>query len=235
MSFHYIGAELEIFAAAANWKTYVADTIAGFVSGRVLEVGAGIGANAGFLHNESICEWTCLEPDTDLVGQIEERLKNGDLPQSCRVVNGSIASFDDAARFDTILYIDVLEHIADDRDELAHAARLLSPEGRLVVLAPAHQFLFSPFDAAIGHYRRYNRSMLRALTPAGCCVETTMMLDSAGLFASLANRVLLSEPLPSKRQIAIWDRLLVPISRVLDRATAHRFGKTVIAVWRKAV
>lgn len=235
MSFHYIGAELEIFAAAANWKTYVAHSIGRFVSGRVLEVGAGIGVNAGFLHNDRVCEWTCLEPDTDLVGRIEERLKNGDLPQSCRVVKGRTASFDGAARFDTILYIDVLEHIADDRDEVARAARLLSPEGRLVVLAPAHQFLFSPFDATIGHYRRYNRTMLRALTPAGCCVEMTMLLDSAGFFASLANRVLLSEPLPSRRQIAIWDRLLVPISRVLDRATTHRFGKTVVAVWRKAV
>jgi SAM-dependent methyltransferase len=235
MSFHYIGAELEIFAAAANWKTYVAHSIGRFVSGWVLEVGAGIGVNAGFLHNESVCEWICLEPDTNLAGRIKERLKNGDLPQSCRIVNGTTASFDGVARFDTILYIDVLEHIADDRDELVRAARLLSPEGRLVVLTPAHQFLFSPFDAAIGHYRRYNRTMLRALTPVSCCVEMTMMLDSAGFFASLANRVLLSEPLPSKRQIAIWDRLLVPISRVLDRATAHRFGKTVVAVWRKAV
>jgi SAM-dependent methyltransferase len=235
MSYHYIGAELEIFAAAVNWKTYVAHSIGRFVSGRVLEVGAGIGVNTSFLHNDRVCEWTCLEPDIDLAGRIEERLKNGDLPQSCRVINGRTASFDGAARFDTILYIDVLEHIADDRSELARAARLLLPEGWLVVLAPAHQFLFSPFDAAIGHYRRYNRTMLRALSPAGCCVEITMLLDSAGLFASLANRVLLSEPLPSKRQIAIWDRLLVPISRVLDRATAHCFGKTVIAVWRKAV
>ncbi|MGA8757244.1 MAG: hypothetical protein WB611_13130 [Stellaceae bacterium] len=62
-----------------------------------------------------------------------------------------------------------------------------------------------------------------------------MMLDSAGFFASIANRFLLLTPLPSKRQIAAWDKLFVPVSRVLDRATAHRFGKTVVAVWRKAV
>ncbi len=235
MSYHYVGAELEIFASASNWKTYIAYSITRFVSGRVLEVGAGIGANTAYLQNNRVCEWTCLEPDINLAGRIEERLTHAQLPQSCRLVNGTIASFCGSARFDTILYIDVLEHIADDRDELARAAQLLSPEGRLVVLAPAHQFLFSPFDAAIGHYRRYNRTMLRALTPAGCCVEMTMLLDSAGLFASFANWVLLSEPLPSKRQIAIWDRLLVPVSRVLDRATAHRFGKTVVAVWRKAV
>lgn len=73
MSYHYVGAELEIFAEASNWKTYVAHRIARFVSGRVLEVGAGIGVNAGFLHNNHVCEWTCLEPDTDLAGRIEER------------------------------------------------------------------------------------------------------------------------------------------------------------------
>jgi hypothetical protein len=60
----------------------------------------------------------------------------------------------------------------------------------------------------------------------------SMMLDTAGFFASLANRVVLSTSLPSKQQIALWDRVLIPISRVLDRATAYRFGKTVILVWR---
>lgn len=50
----------------------------------------------------------------------------------------------------------------------------------------------------------------------------------------MANRFLLSAPLPSKRQIAVWDKLLVPVSRVLDRITGYRFGKSVVAVWRKA-
>ena len=68
----------------------------------------------------------------------------------------TIESITDAAPFDTILYVDVLEHIADDAAELARARRLLTPEGNLVVLAPAHQSLFSPFDAAVGHYRRYD-------------------------------------------------------------------------------
>ncbi len=232
MSYRYIGGELDIFAEAVNWKTYAAKSIERFIAGRVLEVGAGIGGNTRFLLNRRVCEWTCLEPDADLAGRIEARLLHGDLPPWLSVVKGTIASIDPTRRFDTILYLDVLEHIAEDGAELAHAASLLSPDGHVVVLGPAHQFLFSPFDTAVGHYRRYNRAILRALAPPGCRVEMTIMLDSAGLFASLANRVLLSTPLPSKRQITLWDRLLVPISRVLDRATAYRFGKTVVAVWR---
>jgi SAM-dependent methyltransferase len=232
MSDRYIGVELDLFATAANWKGYVARSIGRFIGGRVLEVGAGIGANTRFLHNPRVCEWVCLEPDPDLADRIGKRLIHGELPRGCRVVNGTVSSLEANARFDTILYLDVLEHIAADSAELAGAAALLWPKGRLVVLAPAHRFLFSPFDTAIGHYRRYNRATLRALTPARCRFEVGMMLDSAGFFASLANRFLLSTPMPSYRQIALWDRLLVPISRILDRVTAYRFGKSVVAVWQ---
>lgn len=119
-------------------------------------------------------------------------------------------------QFDTILYLDVLEHIADDRAELARVRPHLAEQGNLVVLAPAHQYLFSPFDAAVGHHRRYDRASLGAQTPSGCRLEAFLMLDCAGFFASLANRMMLSAPLPSQRQIAVWDKLLVPISRLLD-------------------
>lgn len=232
MSGHYIGGELELFAAATNWKRYLAAVLGRFIAGRVLEVGAGIGANVGYLCNRRVANWTSLEPDPDLARQIGERVRGGEFSPSCRVVCGTIADIDRMARFDTILYLDVLEHIAEDRAELACARFHLAARGRLVVLAPAHQFLFSQFDAAIGHHRRYSRAGLCALTPDGCRLEAFMMLDCAGFFASLANRLMLRAALPSTRQIAIWDKVLVPMSRRLDHLTGHKFGKTAIAVWR---
>jgi hypothetical protein len=231
MSYHYVGSELELFAAATNWKAYFASVLRRFVVGRVLEVGAGIGSNLSYLHNDLVTEWTALEPDADLARRIEERLARGELPGNCRLINGTIATVDSAALFDTILYIDVLEHILDDGAELVRARRHLATQGNLVVLSPAHQFLFTAFDAAIGHHRRYNRALMRTLTPPGCALSTCLMMDSAGLFASLANKVILSAALPSKRQIAVWDRLLVPVSRMLDRITGYSFGKTIVAVW----
>lgn len=231
MSYRYVGSELERFSAATNWKTYVASVLSHFIGGRVLEVGAGIGSNIAYLHTAPIREWTSLEPDGDFAARIEERIAAGELPPTCRVIAGTIERINEAAQFDTILYIDVLEHIAEDAAELVRASRHLSAGGNLIVLAPAHQFLFSPFDTAIGHHRRYNRKSLRALTPPGCRLDTCLMLDCAGFFASLANAILLSNAFPSKRQIAVWDRLLVPISRAFDRRIGHRLGKTVVAVW----
>src|SRR5215472_15928164 len=105
MSYHYIGSELELFASAANWKTYLGVVLRRFVVGRVLEVGASIGSNVSYLHNDRVCEWTCLEPDPDLAARIEERLASGQLPANCRAVTGTTASIDGSMLFDTILYL----------------------------------------------------------------------------------------------------------------------------------
>jgi SAM-dependent methyltransferase len=232
MSYHYVGSELTLFAAATNWKAYVGQVLGRYIAGRVLEVGAGIGGNTGHLDNPLVKEWTCLEPDPDLARLIRERVQGSKIPRTCRIVTGTIENIPRDAQFDTILYLDVLEHIADDRGELARARTHLADQGNLVVLAPAHQYLFSPFDAAVGHHRRYDRASLRAQTPPGCQLEALLMLDCAGFFASLANRLMLGAALPSQRQIAVWDKLLVPISRLLDPLTGHKFGKTAVAVWR---
>jgi SAM-dependent methyltransferase len=229
----YVGGELELFATATNWKRYVARVLRPFIGAKVLEVGAGIGSNLPYLSTAAVREWTSLEPDSELAHRIAARVAAGELPRA-RVICGAIGALNDTERFDTIFYIDVLEHIAEDRAELARAARHLAPGGALVVVAPAHQFLFSPFDTAVGHHRRYTRASLAALAPPGCRLTTALMLDSVGFLASLGNRLLLSSAVPKPSQIAFWDRVLVVLSRWVDRLTFRRFGKTVVAVWHRA-
>ena len=232
MSLDYAGSELELFAHATNWKAYVARHLAPYIAGRVLEVGAGIGSNIPQLTNPKVQDWLALEPDRKLAGEIANGLQQGTLPSNCRVLAGTIGDVPPQEQFDTILYIDVLEHIEDDRAEAAKAAGLLAPGGRVVVLAPAHQFLYSPFDRAIGHFRRYNLAGLKLLTPPGCRVARAFMLDSVGFFASLANRLILHSAMPTPAQIATWDRAIIPISRLLDPVTGFRFGKSAIIVWQ---
>jgi len=231
MTHSYIGSELELFAAATNWKAYFASALAPFIGAQVLEIGAGIGSNIPILHTPAVRQWTSVEPDPDLARRITERITLDELPETCRVLVGTIESVAETLRFNTVLYIDVLEHIADDAAELNRAAGYLVPHGNLVVLAPAHRFLFSEFDAAIGHYRRYNAVSLTAVTPPRCRLRTCFLLDSVGFFASLANRFLLAATTPTPVQIAFWDKVLVPVSRVLDNVTAHKFGKSIVAVW----
>ena len=233
MTARYPGTELALFATAHNWKSYIAETLKPYVRGRVLDVGAGIGGNIRSLLNPAVTHWTALEPDPALAAAIPAVLADA-APPACSVITGTLASLPADERHDTILYMDVLEHIADDRTEVEAAARRLRPGGRLIVLVPAHQFLYSPFDAAIGHHRRYAMRQLRVLTPPGTRTELSRMLDSVGLCASLANRVLLRQADPTERQIALWDRWMVRASRLLDPAAGYRIGKSALIVWRAA-
>jgi SAM-dependent methyltransferase len=232
--YSYGGAELKLFASVHNWKAYWSGKLLPFISGDVLEVGAGIGSNTRYLDSGRRGRWVCLEPDVKLAAQMTENLALVDGPHKYEIVAGTLKSLDRSRKFDTIIYIDVLEHIENDRGEMKDAASILRAGGRIIVLAPAHQFLFTPFDAAIGHFRRYNRSMLRAVSPPGLQLEKLFYLDSAGLFLSLASRVLLRQSMPTAAQLQIWDRWIIPLSRVLDKCLLHRVGKSIVAVWRSS-
>jgi len=228
----YAGAELELFARALRWKTYWSRHIATAVRGTVLEVGAGIGSNTCVLLGARVDRWVCLEPDVGLAQRLARTVQARAPQTPCHVVAGTLASLLPGATFDAVLYLDVLEHIADDRAELAMAARLLRPGGALVVLAPAYPWLFSPFDEAVGHHRRYTRASLAAIVPPTLTREKIIYLDSVGLCASLGNRLLLSRAQPSLGQLAFWDRVLVPCSQRLDRILRFGLGKSVLGVWR---
>ncbi|HYL31560.1 MAG TPA: class I SAM-dependent methyltransferase [Stellaceae bacterium] len=230
-AYAYPGGELELFEHARNWKRYWTARIRPFLGETVAEVGAGIGANTLNLIS-SRAHWTCIEPDSALAARIEQLIERGQLGANCAVRATTLAALPATSRFDTILYIDVLEHIADDRAELAEAARRLKPEGYLVVLGPAHQWLFTAFDSAIGHFRRYTAKNLRALSPPGLRPRLFQYLDSVGLLASLANVLVLKVPMPTQAQIRFWDRVMIPMSRLLDPLTGFRAGKSVLAVWQ---
>jgi SAM-dependent methyltransferase len=223
--FQYSGQELPLMAGATHWKSYIAALVRPYLGPSVLEVGAGIGSNIAYLRQPPVRDWTAVEPDAAQAAQIRD--------PGVRVVVGTLAAVDATEQFDTVLYLDVLEHLADDAAELRHAAAHLAPGGRLVVLAPAHRWLTSPMDAAVGHYRRYSASGLRALTPAWCRLEELRHVDALGCLASLGNRLVLRRERMTAGQLRLWDGVLVPLSRRLDRWLGFRCGKSLLAVWRR--
>jgi SAM-dependent methyltransferase len=232
----YPGRELELFAHARNWKTYWRELVLPYLKGDVLEVGAGIGTNTNLLRTNAQTRWVCLEPDGKLLEQARTALKALPAPPRYEAVHGTVADLSPTERFDAIVYLDVLEHIGDDAGELRRAAEHLKPHGRLIVLSPAHQWLFCAFDAAIGHFRRYTRaSLAKAAGSSGLQAERLLYLDCCGLLTSLANRVLLRQSLPTQKQILFWDRTLVPVSRRCDRFFGYRMGKSILGIWANNV
>ena len=230
----YIGGELDLFALATNWKGYIKKEVSGYTTGDVLEVGAGIGATTAALHDGTARRWVCLEPDQVLALRLKAGLVSLMGGSTTHVVVGSLRAFSDNPSFDCILYIDVLEHIEDDRSQVEDAAQLVRRRGHLVILAPAHNWLFSEFDKSIGHLRRYNKGLLRSMMPAGWVEEKLVYMDSVGVLLSLGNVLGLRQSMPTRAQIILWDKVCVPASRLVDRLFCGTVGKSVLAVWRKA-
>ncbi len=230
-AFEYTGNELELFAGAKNWKQYVAGLVKPFIKGDVLEAGAGIGSNTALFFTDAVNSWVLLEPDKKFCGTLETMLSENKLPNNCSIFNGRTNQL--KKKFDCIIYIDVIEHIDNDKAEIATAIELLHPGGHLVVLSPAHNFLMSRFDKAIGHYRRYSKKTLLQVANEKMRIEKILYTDSMGLLASLANKFFLKQQYPTKKQLHFWDSYIIPVSKIADRILLYKTGKTVIAVWEK--
>lgn len=229
----YMGNELDLFSAAIRWRKYLCSKISPLIGAEVLEVGAGIGTNTIALCEPRHKRWLCVEPDGNLASKLSGKIRRNLNLAAVELRQGTLESIRDSGYFDTVLYIDVLEHIKDDRREIEVAIKSLNREGRLVVVAPAHQSLYSPFDHAVGHFRRYDKKRLRSIVPSGLELEQLYYLDSAGVAASIGNLLFLRKSLPEMKEIEFWDKCLIPISIWLDPLFCYKIGKTIVGVWRK--
>jgi hypothetical protein len=114
-------------------------------------------------------------------------------------------------------------------------ARLVRPDGYVVLVCPAFPFAMSPVDVATGHVRRYTkRTMTKALTDAGLEVVEVRYANSLGLLCYYAFTSLLKKQPSTGGTMSFYDRMVVPLVRLLERAIGDRppFGQSVVAVAR---
>jgi len=232
--YNYPGEELRLFEKAKKWKEYFAEKIKPYIQGNVLEAGAGMGETTPYLLTNHVNSWTSLEPDENLFAILQKKITSDNLPTSWKAQHGTLSILPSDAQFNTILYIDVLEHIEDDHGELAKAVSHLKDGGHLIVLSPAFQMFYSPFDKAIGHHRRYTKKTLRKVVSITELEEKRMFyMESTGAFLLMLNKYLLKMKYPTKNQIGFWQTVLVPVSKLLDKILFYRFGKTIVGIWQK--
>ena len=223
----YSGKELQFFKNATNWKRYFSKKLLPYIKGNVLEVGAGMGGTTAYLLNENVKDWTCIEPDHKLYNLLKTK-------NSGNIIRGTVQDLPASACFDTIIYIDVLEHIENDSAEIEMASRHLNTNGILIVLSPAWNFLMSEFDREIGHYRRYNRqSLANAVKSNKIQPVKIFFLESAGILLLLINKFILRLKYPTEKNISFWDKYFIPVSRLTDKLLNYSTGKTIIGIWKK--
>ncbi|MEA5597533.1 class I SAM-dependent methyltransferase [Rivularia sp. UHCC 0363] len=232
-NYTYIGSELELFRHARNWKAYWSSLVRPFLGNEVLEVGAGIGSNTEIICQRKYKRWLCLEPDSVFASTLKISIENKLIPQYCEVKVGNLFDLSCEDKFDSIVYIDVIEHIENDNLEAKIAVKHLNKNGYLIILSPAHQWLFSEFDKSIGHYRRYNKKTLSSIIPHNLKCINLRYIDSIGLAASLSNKFILNRKRPAKNQILLWDRAMIPLSQKIDPLINYSLGKSILGIWQK--
>ncbi len=220
-------ATLERLAAAPNYNRWMFDRLRPWIGQRVLEVGSGIGNLSAFLHDRERVVLTDTEPW--YLDRLRERFRAYGNVEVARlylpVMDGALA----AERFDTVICLNVLEHVENDRASLAVLRRLLTPGGRLVLLVPALRALYGTLDHALGHHRRYGRAELVAkLRDAGLSPRHVEYFNLAGIPGWwLAGRVLRRSLIPTAS--LRWYDALVPLFR-LERLLPWRIGQSLIAI-----
>lgn len=138
-----------------------------------------------------------------------------------------------AGTLDTVLYINVLEHIEDDAGELGLVREALRPGGHVCIFVPALQALYSPFDAEVGHVRRYHRAPLcRLLERAGLRVVKSRYFDIVGSALWFVAYRFLSGGI-ERGHVSLYDRWVVPVVSRVEAVVPPPFGKNLLVVAKR--
>lgn len=225
------GAEtLDIMSAAPRYNRWQYDVIAPWIGKRVLEVGSGIGNMS-----EHIAPGRELVVLTDMDEWYRHQLRDRFADDGQVVVDqltlpdpGAPARFREH-RLDTVVALNVVEHIEDDVATLKTMSEFLVPGGRVVILVPALQLIFGTLDTELGHFRRYSRATLAAaFEAAGIRLERMFWYNRVGVFGWWLNgRIRRVSRIPLD-QLKTFDRL-VPFLR-WERLVPLPFGQSLVAI-----
>jgi SAM-dependent methyltransferase len=195
-----------------------------------VEVGAGIGSVSKQLLGFPISKLIAFEPSRNLFPILAEKLRH---EARAETINDFFSPRYISEGVDAIVYLNVLEHVRDDRAELANAWAALRPGGHLLVFAPALAWLYSDFDKHVGHFRRYTKGGLRTLAiDAGFDIVKLQYFDIVGVAPWYLSFVLLKGR-PGLRGVGLYDRLVVPPMQWVERIVPPPIGKNVLLVARK--
>ncbi|MGH9872947.1 MAG: class I SAM-dependent methyltransferase [Pyrinomonadaceae bacterium] len=237
--FAYSGRELEAMDCAHNYHRWILGIFKPFLGQHLVEVGAGIGSFSQLILEQHQCETLALvEPSQDMYQELETnagRLNtatqvdtyHGTFPEALRLIKAKAVP-------DSIIYVNVLEHIAEDEAELDAMQHALCEGGRAFLFVPALPWLYGSFDERVGHQRRYRkRELEEKLRRSGFTIILSMYFDLPGIAPWWLKYCLLRSASMEPGGVKLYDRFIVPAARRLESIISPPLGKNVIVVAEK--
>ncbi len=213
------------------YNKWTLDQFSKYLNGDILEVGSGIGNFTRMLSDFGTV--TSLDVDPGYIDKtkalVGDRVKVG-----LGDIEAGRYFFDIKQKFDTIICLNVLEHIKDDDKALRNLTQLLKDGAYLVLLVPIHKFLFGEIDKSIGHFRRYDQdSIKKSIADRGLKIELTRRLNFLGALGwFIAGRVLKQRKV-AKGNMKIFNAIVWPFM-LLEKFMEPPFGTSLLIVAKKA-
>lgn len=223
---------LERMAETKNYNRWIYNTIQPFLGSRILEIGCGIGNMTQFFLN---CEMlVAIDNSLDCIRIINSRFPPR---ENFKILNYDIRSekIQELRKFNfnTVICINVLEHIKDDFKALNNCYRLLNEKGKLILFAPDFKFLYGSIDRADYHYRRYNSKELSAkLRGSGFIIEKKFYVNMLGILPWILHGKILKTPVHPRGQMLFFDKF-VPLYALLERVFSPPLGLSLVFVCKK--
>jgi 2-polyprenyl-3-methyl-5-hydroxy-6-metoxy-1,4-benzoquinol methylase len=233
----YEGRDLEAMSFALRYHRWILELFDPYLGSRVAEIGAGSGSFSELLLTRKLESLIVVEPSCEMFQLLKARLSAIEGPtkirfhnSTCRQVVGEIRS----EQPDSILYVNVMEHIAADEEELLAIHNTLESGGRVFIFVPALKWLYSAFDKRIGHFRRYTKSeLVQKCERTGFQILKSHYVDFTGILPWWVKFRLLGSDALSPSNVRYYDNLAVPVIRIAERLIVPPIGKNLLLIAEK--
>ncbi len=220
---------LESMSQAVWYNQWTLNKFKKFLNGEILEVGCGIGNFTKTLVNYGKV-WA-IDINNEYIKKIQEQIKG-----NAQVGFGDIEKgeyFFQTRKFDTIVCLNVLEHIKDDVAAVNNLYKLLKKNGKLILLVPAHRFLYGEIDRSIGHFRRYDKiGLTKRLEKSGFKIILLRSINLLGALGWFMAGKILQKEIVGEGNIKIFN-LIAPLVLPLENLIEPPIGTSILIVAKK--
>lgn len=233
----YIGKDLEAMDFAENYHRWILGFCRPYLGKRIVEVGAGTGSFSELLMETAPATVALIEP-SEMFDALQDKISSLETPIETRLFNDIFVNVSDEIRReigpDSIVYINVLEHIEDDNLELETAHDCIEIGGHVCIFVPAMPALMSDFDRRIGHFRRYRkRELAKKCQDAGFSISSIRYFDLPGVLPWFIKYRLMRSLKMESGSVQLYDKAVVPIIKPVESIISPPFGKNLLVIAQK--
>lgn len=228
---------LDAISSADKLNQWMFDTIKPYSSGKILEIGSGIGNISAYFFKAGF-EITLSDIRENYCQILKNKFADQKTLKEVILLDLVAEDFDTRYKgllnsFDTVFALNVVEHIEDDQLAIKNAKKLLASGGHLIILVPAYPFLYNRFDEELYHFRRYSRTQLNTLfLNEQLKIVNTFSFNAAGIAGwYVSGKIQKNKTIP-KNQISLYNKLVF-LFRIIDKILFNKIGLSVITVGKK--